>query len=335
MARQAAADAAQRYRAKRDFAGAGHAPSPSPAGKAKRLVVTHPERVIDTASGLTKLDLVRYYGSVADWLLPHLKGRPVALVRGPSGVGGTLFFQRHASNASIAGVRQLDPALWPGHEALLEVASRTALLAAAQMNVIEFHTWNSTVAKIDHPDRMVFDLDPGEGLAWAKVREGAALVRALLEQLGLRGWLKTSGGKGLHVVVPIAPRWPHDLVREFSQAIVQHLAKTLPTRFVAQSGAKRRVGKIFVDYLRNGEGATTATAFSARARPGLGVSMPLAWDALDAVDSGAQWTVANAPEHLSRRRTDPWVDYAKARQSLTAPMKALGFEAPTQQRRGA
>ena len=136
-------------------------------------------------------------------------------------------------------MRQLDPALWPGHEALLEVPSRTALLAAAQMNVIEFHTWNSTVAKIDHPDRMVFDLDPGEGLAWAKVREGAALVRALLEQLGLRSWLKTSGGKGLHVVVPLAPRWTADLVKDFSQAVVQHLARSHPDTLRRAKRAKQ------------------------------------------------------------------------------------------------
>jgi bifunctional non-homologous end joining protein LigD len=289
------------------------------------LTVTHPERVIDAESGLTKLDVVRYYDSVADWMLPHLKGRPAGLLRGPSGVGGELFFQRHSQRARIDGVRELDPALWPGHAALLEVPNRRALLAAAQMNVIEFHTWNASAARIDRPDRMVFDLDPGEGVAWTAVREGAGLVRALLDELGLQSWLKTSGSKGLHLVVPIATHWPHELVKDFSQAIVQHLAQTMPARFVAQSGAKRRVGKIFVDYLRNGLGATTVAAYSARARPGLGVSMPLAWDALDDLRSSAQWTIATAHEHLSQRHEDPWAGYATARQSLSAPMKRLGL----------
>jgi bifunctional non-homologous end joining protein LigD len=297
-----------------------HASKPS-------IAISHPERVIDDSTGLTKLDLVRYYDSVAEWLLPHLKGRPVALLRAPSGIGGQQFFQRHLSGTRIAGVRELDPALWPGHEALIEVPSHPALIAAAQMNVIEFHTWNATAANIDKPDRMVFDLDPGEGVSWPTVREGASLVRALLEQLGLRCWLKTSGGKGLHVVVPIAPRWTHDVVKAFSRAIVQHLAHTIPARFVAVSGPSRRVGKVFVDYLRNGHDATTAAAFSARARPGMGVSMTLDWEALGSVRSSAEWTIANARDHLSLRRTDPWAEYGKTRQSLTAPMKTLGFKA--------
>jgi bifunctional non-homologous end joining protein LigD len=205
------------------------------------------------------------------------------------------------------------------------------------MNVVEFHTWNSTTRHIDQPDRMVFDLDPGEGVAWPAMQEAAQLTRALLEHLGLRSWLKTSGGKGLHLVVPLAPRWDADTVKGLSQAVVQHLAQTIPQRFVARSGPANRVGKIFVDYLRNGQGATTVAAFSARARPGLGVSMPLPWEALDGLKSSDQWTVANARDALSLRRADPWADYADARQSLAAAMKALGFEKPVSRakRRGA
>ncbi len=237
----------------------------SRVGKVK---VSNPDRVIDPSTGLKKLDLVRYYESIAEWMLPHLAGRPVSLVRGPEGVTGELFFQKHDEQQSIPGLRQLDPALWPGHPALLEVPSADALVNAAQMNVIEFHTWNSTVKRIDRPDRMVLDLDPGEGVSWARVQEAALLTRTMLTELGLEGWLKTSGGKGLHVVVPLAPRLDYDTVKAFSQALVQHLARTIPSRFVAKSGASNRVGKIFVDYLRNGFGATTAAAFSARSRPG-------------------------------------------------------------------
>ena len=177
-----------------------------------------------------------------------------------------------------------------------------ALVSAAQMNVIEFHTWNSTIRNIDKPDRMVFDLDPGEGVAWTHVQEAALLTRALLTELGLASWLKTSGGKGLHVVVPLAPRLDYDTVKDFSQAIVQHLAQTIPARFVAKSGPANRVGRIFVDYLRNGHGATTAAAFSARARPGLGVSMPVAWEQLATLKSGAQWTIARRASTCPFRR---------------------------------
>ncbi len=289
--------------------------------------VSHGDRVIDAASGLTKLDLVRYYASVAQWILPHLKGRPCSLVRGPTGVGGELFFQKHGEKIGIPGITELDPALWPGHAALLEVASEKALVGAAQMNAIEFHTWNSTTRAIDKPDRMVFDLDPGEGTAWQQVHEAASLVHTLLDEIGLKAWLKTSGGKGLHVVVPLAPRLDYDTVKAFSKAIVEHLAATIPSRFVTKSGASNRVGKLFVDYLRNGHGATTAAAFSARARPGLGVSMPVGWDDLPKLKSGAQWTVAMAREHLSFQTEDPWSGYWNCRQTLTTAMKALGFAA--------
>lgn len=294
-----------------------------PLRSAAATKVTHGERVIDASTGLTKLDLVRYYESVGAWLLPHLKGRPCSLVRGPNGVGGELFFQKHAETLQIAGVRELDPRLSPEHEALLEVPTVDAIAGAAQMNVIEFHTWNARSAKIEHPDRIVFDLDPGEGVAWPLVQDAAKLTRSFLDDLGLQSWLKTSGGKGLHVVVPITPRYDWATVSGFSQAVVQHLARVVPSRFVARSGPANRVGRIFVDHLRNRRGATTVAAYSARARPGLGVSMPLAWDGLDGLKSAAQWTIANAREHLSFQTEDPWAAYWTCRQPLTAAIKRL------------
>ena len=284
--------------------------------------ITHPERVIDPSTGHTKLDLARYYASIAEWMLPHLKSRPTSLVRAPEGVGGELFFQKHADVRTMPGVKQL-PDLWEGHGPLLEVPTAQALIAAAQMNVVEFHTWNSVKQKVDKPDRMIFDLDPGEGIAFAQVREGAQLMRTLLAELGLQCWLKTSGGKGLHVVVPMSARLDYDTVKAFSQAIVQHLARTIPQRFVAKSGPANRVGKIFVDYLRNGFNATTAAAFSARARPGLGVSMPISWDELPQIKSGAHWTISDARDRLSFQKGDPWADYWKCKQTMTAAMKAL------------
>jgi bifunctional non-homologous end joining protein LigD len=233
----------------------------------------------------------------------------------------------------IADVKELDAALWPGHASLLEVPTKKALIASAQMNVIEFHTWNSTTRKIDRPDRVIFDLDPGEGERWERMQEGAALVRGLLQELGLESWLKTSGGKGLHVVVPLTPRDDYDTVKVFAQAAVQHLARVIPQRFVAKSGAGNRVGKIFVDYLRNNHGATTAAAFSARSRPGLGVSMPIAWDALAALKRSDQWTVRTAREHLSFQAVDPWADYWACKQTLAAGLKALGVAAAPQRSR--
>lgn len=302
---------------------AGAQPARAAGGAAASRVkpgrLTHPERVIDTESGATKLDLARYYALVAPLMLPHLAGRPVAFLRAPQGVGKQMFFQKHLEHA-MPGVVTL-PKLDPGHPPLLEVASAEALMSAVQMNVVEFHTWNAHKDAIEKPDRIVFDLDPGEGVTWPTVVEGAQLLRVLLTELGLASWLKTSGGKGLHVVVPLRRQLDWDTVKGGAQAIVRHLAATLPDRFVAKSGPRNRVGKIFVDYLRNGRGATTVAAWSARARPGLGVSVPLAWDELERVKHGDQWNVRNIHERLDVGDA-PWDDYAP--QPLAQALKTLG-----------
>ncbi|MGJ7537353.1 MULTISPECIES: DNA ligase D [unclassified Variovorax] len=287
--------------------------------------ITHADRVIDKHSGITKGELAAYYDGVAKLMLPHLRGRPVSLVRAPEGVGGELFFQKHLQNREIPGVRLLDPALDPGHEPLLQIDTKQGLLGAAQMNVIELHTWNATSRAIGKPDRMTFDLDPGEGVAWPQIQEAAMLVRTLLDELGLPSFLKTSGGKGLHVVVPIRRQYDWDAVKGFSQAVVAHLAQTIPARFVAKSGPRNRVGKVFVDYLRNGFGATTVSAWSARSRPGLGVSVPLAWEELPELTSAAQWTVANAAQRFDIGNK-PWAAMERSRKGLAAAMKLLGYK---------
>jgi bifunctional non-homologous end joining protein LigD len=290
------------------------------------LRVTHPERVIDPNTGVTKIELVRYYGLVGDLMMAHLKGRPVSLVRAPSGVGGQLFFQKHAESGKWPGVRQLDPALYISHPPLLEIADKQGILSAAQWNVVEFHTLNTGTKSLQHPNRMIFDLDPGEGVAWNKVRDAATIVHAFLKELGLPAFLKTSGGKGLHVVVPLREAHDWDTVKGFSQAVVIHLAKTIPQRFVGKSGPKNRVGKIFIDYLRNGVGATTACAWSARARPGLGISVPVAWEELASLKGGDHWTVRTAHARLDEGNR-AWDGYARSACRLTVAMKMLKYSA--------
>jgi len=291
----------------------------------KSLRITHADRVIDSSTGFTKQNVVEHYAQVASLMLPHLKARPTALVRAPSGIGGELFFQKHAEAASIPGIKLLDPALDPGHEPLLEIPSAAALLAATQLNVIEFHTWNATTRAIHKPDRMTFDLDPGEGVAWPQVQEAAQLVRAFLDELKLSSFLKTSGGKGLHVVVPLKRQYDFDTVKDFSHALVLHLAAVIPQRFAAKSGPKNRVGKVFPDYLRNGFGATTVCAWSLRARPGMGVSVPVAWDELDSLTGGAHWTAQTLGTRLAVGN-QPWDAYEGSRNGLAAAMKQLGFK---------
>ena len=302
-------------------------PDPLPRQRENSTVagvkVSNADRVIDPATKATKIDLVRYYARIADRILPHLVGRPVALVRAPAGVDGELFFQKHGDAIRIPGIKELDPSLWPGHDAMLEIDTPQALIGAAQMNAVELHTWNSTIKAIDKPDRMLFDLDPGKGITWAKLLEATALVKQMLDLIGLESFLKTSGGKGLHVVVPLTPKSGYDEVKDFSQAVVVHLANTLPRLFVAKSGAQNRVGRIFVDYLRNGRGATTVAAFSARARPGLGVSVPLKWSELEGLESAAQWNIFNVHDRLAKLRQDPWKDYWPTRQTIAAAAKRL------------
>ena len=287
--------------------------------------ISHPERVIDPSSGITKLEVANYYLAVARQILPHLARRPVSLVRAPSGIQGQLFFQKHAAALKIPELKELDRSIAPELEPMVEVDSFTALIGAAQANVIEFHTWNATTRDTTRPDRIVFDLDPGEGVSWKTIQEGTDLTRSLLDQLGLASFLKTSGGKGLHVVVPITPKEDWDRVKALSKAIVEHMASVVPDRFVAKSGPKNRVGRIFVDYLRNGFGATTACAWSARARPGLGISVPCAWDELGALTGGAHWTIRTVDARLEEH-VDPWRGYATTRQSLVKAMKMLDFE---------
>jgi bifunctional non-homologous end joining protein LigD len=299
--------------------------APATPGLPASLRVSNPDRVVDEQTGLTKIELVRYYALVAPLMMEHLENRPIAMLRAPDGIGGELFFQKHLERYKMPGVVQLDPAIFPGHPSMLKIVNAEGLLAAAQMNVVEFHTWNGTVPKIDKPDRMTFDIDPGEGITWPQIQEAAQLVRALLDELGLPAFLKTSGGKGLHVVVPLRRQFDWDTVKDFSQAIVQHLARALPDRFVAKSGPKNRVGRMFIDYLRNGYGATTVCAWSARARPGLGISAPVRWDELGKLKSAAQWSVATVHERLDQGNA-PWADYDASRASLSQAMEKLGFE---------
>lgn len=208
---------------------------------------------------------------------------------------------------------------------MLEIATAQGLLSAAQWNVVEVHSMNALASQFEQPDRMVFDLDPGEGVAWRQMQEGTELVYAFLQQLKLPAFLKTSGGKGLHIVVPLRRQHGWVAVKGFAQAIVQHLAQTIPDRFVARSGPRNRVGKIFIDYLRNGQGATTVCAWSARARPGLGISVPLAWDELAGLASSDHWNIRNVQTRLDAGN-QPWDGYARAAKSLTTAMRRLDFK---------
>ena len=282
------------------------------------VTITHPERVIDPTSKLRKIDVARYYEKAAERLLPWLADRPVSLVRVPDGVGGEQFFQRHASRTEIPGAEQLAPGLDPGRAALLRIATAKGLVGAAQMSALELHTWNAALDDLEKPDRFVLDLDPDPTLPWQRMLEATQLTLTLLDELGLDAFLKTSGGKGMHILVPLQRRHGWDEVKDFAHAISRHMAKLMPDRFSAVSGPKNRVGKIFIDYLRNSRGASTVCVWSVRAREGLPVSVPVSREELPHLKGANQWTIANADERLAG--ADPWADWASTKQRLTRRM---------------
>ncbi len=282
-----------------------------------RVRVTHPERVVDRASKLTKLDVLRHYTRVGALMMEHLKGRPVSLVRAPEGVGKPLFFQKHLEKGAMEGVRKLDPRLDRDHVALLEVASPLGLLSAAQMNVIEFHTWNAVKSAIDTPDRMTFDLDPGEGIQWPQVQEAARLVRRYLEELGLPAFLKTSGGKGLHVVTPIRRQYDWDTVKDFSRDVVEHLAGALPQRVRGEERPAQSRGphlrRLPAQRLRRHHGGCVVRARAARARR-------LRADRLGRAAQGEGWRPLDGEEP----RTAPRYRKRALARAMRARARALG-----------
>jgi bifunctional non-homologous end joining protein LigD len=289
-----------------------------------KIRITHPERVIDASSGATKMQLAQYYAQVFPWIAPHLQDRPVALVRAPEGIAGELFFQKNADKLAIPGLISLGKE--HAGQPIMIIDNPEALIGAVQMSTIELHTWNATSADLNHPDRFILDLDPDPALPWKHMVEATQLTLTILDELGLKSFLKTSGGKGIHIVVPLKPKAGWDEVKAFSQAIVTHMAKLLPERFSAVSGPKNRVGKIFIDYLRNSQGATTICAFSARTRDGLPISVPVLREEVAQLKGANGWNIQNFMERLADQ-DDPWAGYAKVKQTITAQMrKRIGMK---------
>lgn len=306
---------------------------PAKSGKSSRpnvggIGISNPQRVIDAKSGATKLQLAEYYLAVGDRLVPHLRNRPLSIVRAPEGVDGERFFQRHCGRLKMPHMRVLDKSLDPEHARLIQADTVTAVVEAAQMGTIEFHTWNARSDRIDRPDRIIFDLDPDPALPWSSMVEATDMTLDLLDELGLKAFLKSSGGRGMHVVVPINRRHSWECANAFARGVTTRLAAEAPERIVAKMGPKNRVGKIFVDYLRNQRGASTVAAYSVRARPGLSVSVPIGRDELEQIGGADRWNIFNLHERLQQLAADPWADYASTRQSISARLlTSLGVSA--------
>jgi bifunctional non-homologous end joining protein LigD len=296
------------------------------------VVISNPERVIDPDAGLTKLDLARYAGAVAETMLPFVAKRPLMLLRCPSGVQASVFRQsdRRVGKKSSCFVQKHSGqglnevnlgSTMIGDEEVLFATEARQLVLLAQNNALEIHGWGSTLPRWDRPDWIVFDLDPDERLPFDRVVDGAFEMREALRTLGLESWVKTTGGKGLHVVVPIARRYDWTTIRNASEEIAILMARSAPDRYVANMSKKARVGRIFIDYLRNAEGATAVLPYSPRARPGLPVAFPVTWKDLRAIDPTAL-TIQSVPRLLARRKTDPWQELLGTTQTLPRELLA-------------
>jgi bifunctional non-homologous end joining protein LigD len=283
--------------------------------------LTHPDRVLYRGQAITKLGLARYYEAVADWMVPHVADRPLSIVRCPAGDRGACFYQKHAGTGMPEQVKRVRIRERGGRTAsYLYVDDLSGLVALAQIGVLEVHPWGTRVERLERPDRLVLDLDPAPGLGWPRVVEAAEEARALLRDLGLVSFVKTTGGKGLHVVVPVRPEAGWDALRALGEGIGAEMTRRAPDRYTVNPLKAARRGRIFIDYLRNVRGATAVAAYSPRAKPGAPVSTPLGWSELSAASEAAAFTVETVPTRLAGLRKDPWADFFSVDQAITGRM---------------
>lgn len=276
--------------------------------------LTHPDRVYWDDVGITKKDLAAFYVDIWDWIAPQVVRRPLALLRCPDGAGANCFMQKHAhATFDRAKILSVDD----GGDEVIAIDRLDGLIALVQSGVLEVHVWGTTIDQLDLCDRLVFDLDPGPGVDWTSVIAAAREVRQRLDDLGLDSFVKTSGGKGLHVMAPVAGA-PWDEAKAFTHAVALEMAADSPDKFVAKMTKSLRAGRIFIDYLRNDRGATTVAAYSSRARKGAAVSTPIAWSELKPALTADRFTILNLRQRLSRLREDPWADIATVKQKLPA-----------------
>jgi bifunctional non-homologous end joining protein LigD len=279
--------------------------------------ISHPNRVIYPDKKLTKLHLAQFYEQIAEWILPHIAGRPLTLVRCPAGSQGECFYQKHLTGSlpdEIHGVMIREKNKSEEYPVIDNVAG---LVSLVQMGVLEIHPWPAREDDVERPDRLVFDLDPGEGVAWKAVVQGAKDVRDFLDELGLTSFLRTSGGKGLHVVVPLSRRNTWEELKAFAKGFADEMVASSPSKYIATMSKAKRRGKVYIDYLRNQRGATAIASYSTRARPGAPVATPLAWDELSVRTKSDAFNVTNLSKRLADLRADPWKDFFTIRQSLT------------------
>lgn len=288
------------------------------------VALSNPDKLYFPEAGITKRDLARYYESIAPWILPHLERRPLSLVRCPDGWTKQCFYQKHADRSVNQAVARVEVPESDGTATYFSAGTATALVGLVQWGVIELHPWGARSPRLDRPDRLIFDFDPDENLSWDALVTAVRELRTLLAEMHLVGFVKTTGGKGLHVVLPIRATLTWDDARSFSKAVANLMVRTTPDLFTANPLKDQRKGKVFIDYLRNASGATAVAPYAVRARARGPVAMPIAWSNLESDVRFDYFNLGNVAQRLDRR-TDPWADFLGTHQVITAKMrKRLG-----------
>jgi bifunctional non-homologous end joining protein LigD len=291
------------------------------------ITISNPDKIYYPDIGLTKLDLARYYEIVAPFMLPYAARRPISLVRCPEGIDGEHFFQRHAMKGMSSAIKQIPISGGESKKPYLYIGDEQGLFGLVQIGTLEIHDWGVSLGHVKEPDRLVFDLDPDEGLDLATLKAATIEVRDFLADLGFQSFLKSTGGKGLHLVAPLTPKLGWTEVKAFAKAIADALVAARPDRYTANPLKKTREGRIFVDYLRNQRGGSAIVNYSTRAKEGAPVACPLRWDELKGLKAAAPYSVATLPARLKRLKGDPWEGFFSTRQSITAKAKkALGLD---------
>jgi bifunctional non-homologous end joining protein LigD len=286
------------------------------------VAISHPDRLIYPDLGISKLQLARYHEAIGAWMLPHVAGRPLTLVHCPAGLAAPCNYLRHAKAWGPSALRRVRIREKTKTGEYLVADSIEAIVSLAQMGIVEIHTWNSTDDDVERPNRIILDIDPGPEVTWKQVVTAARLARDVLETLGLESWVKTTGGRGLHVVVPIRPDREWSECLRFARDLSEAITRTDPDRYTTAFAKAGREDKLLIDYLRNNRTNTSVAAFSTRAREGAHVSMPVSWR--DLAGGPERWTMLTAPPRQKRLKVDPWKDYWQSRQRLTATaIKAL------------
>ncbi len=288
--------------------------------------LTNPDKLLYPEAGITKRDLALFYEAIGDWIVPHLRDRPLTLVRCPNGWNKECFYQKHMGDGIAKVIERVMVQESDGPAVYMMANSVSAVVGVIQLGALELHPWGSRKPKLGFPDRIVFDLDPDESLGWKEIVEAVNILKTLLDNLGLRGFLKTTGGKGLHVVIPIEPTMPWEHIKGFTKAVSELLAQTFPDRFTAKILKASRHGKILIDYLRNAEGATAVAPYSIRAKANAPVSTPVDWTEMTRDLRFDRFNVKNLTARLKRLKRDPWADFMETRQSVTkVMMKTVGY----------